>query len=232
MGQEYSGEYYVLLANRDDLALTRDDPKWELTNAYLTSDSFNRPAIGFSLNTVGGGMLGRLTGPNIHKPMAILLDGQVLSAPNLNARITNSGIITGKFSQAEISYLLRTLQAGSSAAELADEPLMTKTTGPQLGQDNLHNGLWAAIWSLIVVGLFVRVYYFFAGLVANFALLANMILILGVMAMFDASFTLPGIAGIVLTIGMAVDANVLIFERIREERERGIDLRHRRAPGL
>ncbi|MFW6059570.1 MAG: protein translocase subunit SecD [Phycisphaeraceae bacterium] len=227
VGQEYGGEYYVLLANTDALALTRDDPDWELTNAYRTTDQLGGSALGFSLNAPGGRMMGQLTGPNQGKPMAILLDNQVISAPNLRSRITDSGQITGGaggFTEQELNYLLRTLQAGSAAAELAEQPSMVKTTGPSLGEDNLRAGMEAAVLSLIVVGLFMLVYYFFAGAVANFALVANMILILGIMAMFQATFTLPGIAGIVLTIGMAVDANVLIFERIREERERNVDL--------
>ena len=123
-----------------------------------------------------------------------------------------------------MQYLLRTLNAGSLQGQLGDEPIYIKKFGPQLGQDNLRHGLEAAIWSLVFVALIIAVYYFFCGLVADAALFANMVIILGVMAMFGATFTLPGIAGIVLTIGMAVDANVLIFERIREELDRKVDV--------
>lgn len=229
IGQRYGDEYYVLLANTEDLQLTRDMPDWELTEAspFFDTQGVGGRAISFRLNPVGGSMMGRLTGPNVGRPMAILLDNQVLSAPTLQSRIADRGQITGGaggFTQQEQNYLVRTLQAGSAAAELAENPSMIQTTSPQLGEDYLRMGMQAAIYALIVVGLFILVYYFFAGMIADFALMANMVLILGVMAMFQATFTLPGIAGLVLTIGMAVDANVLIFERIREERVRGADL--------
>jgi SecD/SecF fusion protein len=227
VGDEYAGTYYVLLGNRRDNAIRQEDGGWALTQVYPTRDEMGFSAIGFALNAVGGQLMSALTASHLQQPMAILLDGRVLSAPNINARIADSGIITGGqggFSQRELQYLLNTMGAGSTQAQLSDAPVSIKTTGPQLGQDNLNRGLRAAVLSLLVVSVFMLVYYLFLGLVADLALLINMIVLLSVMAMLQATFTLPGIAGIVLTIGMAVDANVLIFERIREELERKADV--------
>ncbi len=224
VGAEHGGRYYLLLANTPDRSLTRAEAGWELTQASMGQDGRGRPAANFRLNPVGGQLMGHLTRGHVQEPMAILLDNQVISAPTLQSQITQSGQITGDFSRQELDYLLRTLRAGSTLAELSERPSMIQTTGPQLGQDNLRAGMQAAIISLVVVGLFIISYYFFSGLVANVALFSNMVIILGVMALIDATWTLPGIAGIVLTIGMAVDANVLIFERIREEIERKADL--------
>lgn len=223
VGQPYGDTYYILLANTPDRAMTRDQ-QWELASAGMTSDQQGRPAVAFNLNAAGGNRMAQITGPNVGAPMAILLDNDAISAPTLQSRIAGQGQITGNFSQQEVQYLLRTLNAGSTQAELGDYPISIKTTGPQLGEDNLRAGLQAAVWALVIVAGFMLVYYFFAGLVANFALFANMFIILGVMALIEATWTLPGIAGLVLTIGMAVDANVLIFERIREEMERKVEL--------
>ncbi|MEM6853410.1 MAG: protein translocase subunit SecF, partial [Planctomycetota bacterium] len=138
--------------------------------------------------------------------------------------LTSGGSITGEFSNAEYRYLLNTLDAGSLEGQLSYDPISQKTTGSTIGEDNLRKGLNACIIALIVVGIFMALYYLFSGLVADFALIANMVIILGIMSMIEATFTLPGIAGLVLTIGMAVDANVLIFERIREELKAKADL--------
>ncbi len=223
IGAEYAGNYFVLLGNRKDSSIRREDGNWALTQVYATRDDMNFSAIGFTLNTVGGQLMNALTAANLQKPMAITLDGRVLSAPTIQARISDSGIITGGqggFSQREMQYMLNTLGAGSTQAQLSDAPVSVKTTGPQLGQDNLQRGLKAAIYSVLIVCVFMLVYYLLLGAVADIALFINMVLLLAVMASLQATFTLPGIAGIVLTIGMAVDANVLIFERIREELER------------
>jgi len=220
VGQAHGEGYYILLANTPDRSITRSHEDWKLEKAVSRSDDSGFLAVGFQLNRVGGQLMGDLTGNNLKKPMAIVLDGRVISTPSINSRIQDQGIITGGrggFSQDEQRYLIRTLNAGSLQGRLSEDPIYIKTFGPQLGQDNLRSGLKAAVWALIVVVGFMAVYYLFGGVVAGFALAANMLIILGVMALFDATFTLPGIAGIVLTIGMAVDANVLIFERIREE---------------
>lgn len=228
IGIEYGGKYYLLLANTPGNAITRADPDWELASVSRGADTMGQPALNFTMNTVGAQLMGNITGNNLEKQMAILLDGEVISSPVLRGKISSQGQISGGqggFSQSELSYMLRTLRAGSLEGELGEYPISIKTTGPQLGQDNLSSGLQAAIGALVLVAIFMLLYYFLAGAIADFALVANMVIILGIMAMIQATWTLPGIAGIVLTIGMAVDANVLIFERIREERARNADLR-------
>jgi SecD/SecF fusion protein len=227
IGQRYADKYYILLGNVPSLAMTQDQ-NWGLRSARATMDqNSGQPAVAFSLDSLGAERMSQITGPNVRKQMSILLDGMVISSPVLNEKIAGNGQITGGsggFSQSELSYLLNTLKAGSLEGELSKRPISQKTIGAKFGEDNINSGFEAARDALIIVAIFMLCYYLFAGLVADFALIANMILILGVMAALQATFTLPGIAGIVLTIGMAVDANVLIFERIREEAERGADL--------
>ena len=224
IAEGYNGQVYLLLGNSPETAMTRNQKGWSLSSASRGRGPTGLPDIEFKLNTLGGDLMGAMTAPNRGKPMAILLDNKVLSAPNLQSAIHGSGMITGTFSDKDIDFLVRTLKAGSAEGQLGHDPISITTTGSTLGQDQLRAGLSAAIWSLIIVGGFMAVYYFFAGFVADFALAANMVLILGVMALIHATFTLPGIAGVVLTIGMAVDANVLIYERIREEIGRNADV--------
>jgi len=233
VAHQYGGEYYILLYNTPDMSITEAKDDWELTNASPTQDQNGFAAVAFELNSIGGRYMSDLTqrnGPQDGrpgKPMGIILDGRLISAPTIQATIGSSGIITGGrggFSQQELVYLVQTLNAGSLAARVSQEPVMQITTGPTLGEANRESGKRAAVSALILVAVFMLIYYLFGGLVADFALFANIVIILGTMAMFDATFTLPGIAGIVLTIGMAVDANVLIFERIREEIERKTEI--------
>ena len=224
IGAEYNGEYFVLLSNTPDASLTPAQQDWELSRAFPDRDQSGFPAVSFRLNNVGGSLMGDLTGNHINEPMAICLDGKLISAPRINDRINGSGIITGGsggFSTNELNYLIRTLNAGALQSRVSDSPISIKTVGSSIGHDHLVSGLKASIVSMIVVAAFMIVYYFFGGIITVLALIANMVVILGVMAMIRATFTLPGIAGIILTIGMAVDANVLIFERIREEIEAG-----------
>lgn len=223
VARAYGGDFYVLLANEDGLAMT-GDLDWELTGTTRSSDSLGRPAVGFSLNPAGAELLAELTGPNVGRQMAIVLDGELMSAPELQAQLSTGGIITGSFSQTEFQYLLNTLGAGSLEGQLSYNPISEQTIAATFGEDNVKKGLRACVTALVVVGVFMALYYLFAGLVADFALCANMVIILGIMSMIEATFTLPGVAGLVLTIGMAVDANVLIFERIREERQGKADL--------
>ncbi|MCP3902726.1 MAG: protein translocase subunit SecD [Planctomycetes bacterium] len=214
----YEGEYYLLLYKTQPKSITHDgDQRWSITQAFVGADNLGRPAVNFNLDASGGGLMGRLTAGHINQPMAIVLDGEIYSAPSIRSTITTSGQITGNYSQDEIAYLIRVLAAGSLQARLSADPIAVNTLGPSIGQDNLTRGKQAFIIALIAVAVFMIFYYLFAGVVAVFALVANGVIIFGVMMGIDGTFTLPGLAGIVLTIGMAVDANVLIYERIREE---------------
>lgn len=216
---EFGGEYYLLLYDTPEKKLTheRGMGAWTLTSARSQTDQLGRPAVEFNLDAPGGIKMRKLTGRNLQAPMAIVLDGEVFSAPIIRGPIGKSGEITGSFSKTDIQYLIRVLASGSLDVRLDDEPIAQNILGPAMGRDNLVRGLGAFVLGLILVGAFMIAYYFFAGAVADVALLINAVLIFGIMAMQQAAFTLPGIAGIVLTIGMAVDANVLIYERIREE---------------
>ncbi|MFI4861617.1 MAG: protein translocase subunit SecD [Phycisphaerales bacterium JB063] len=223
VARPYAGRLYVLLHNADGLAMTRAD-EWGVTSVRQDADELGRPSVLFFLDGRGSGYMQRMTGENVGEPMAVLLDNKVLTTPNIRQSLSSTITITGDFSPEEIRYLIQTMQAGALEGQLSEMPVGQKTTGPQLGEDNLKAGIEAALIALIAVGVFMVFYYFFGGVVANFALAVNMVLILGIMAMIQSTFTLPGIAGMVLTIGMAVDANVLIFERIREELKAGANL--------
>ncbi|MEM7576382.1 MAG: protein translocase subunit SecD [Planctomycetota bacterium] len=216
VGDYYNNKFYILLGNTPPLALT-DQQDWELAGATVQPDQQGLPSVGFSMDAQGAALMGRLTENNIDQPMAIVLDGQIMSSPNIRGRISGQGQITGRYSQTEALALVQTLKAGSLGSTLSYDPIAIKTTGPQLGQDNLTAGVTASILSVCIVAAFMIMYYFVPGIIAVIALAGNIAIILGVMSLTSATFTLPGIAGLVLTIGMAVDANVLIFERIREE---------------
>src|SRR4051812_31945138 len=205
-----------------------------LSRTYATSDERLQPAVGFQFNRQGARRFGQLTrehlpeeGDAFKYQLAILLDNLVMSAPSINSEIRDSGIIEGGgqgFKPKEVQHLINILQAGSLPASLNPTPAQEEKVGPTLGEDSIAKG-WQAIWmSMIVVPIFMVIYYRFAGVVAVVALLANMILLIGSMAFMQATFSLPGLAGLALTIGMAVDANVLVFERMREEKERGASL--------
>ena len=231
MTHDYAGEKYVLAWITPDKSLDNREgrARWKLESAGKGVGQFNEAVVTFAFDPQGGEYFGELTGNNIGEPLAIVLDNRVISAPNINSRIGDSGIIEGGqdgFEPKELNYLVTTLAAGSLPAELSEEPIREQTVGPQLGRDNLRRGLIACVFGLVVVAVFLIGYYYLAGVVATTAVMLNMVLILGAMAMLPgATITLPGIAGIVLTIGMAVDANVLIFERLREEQTRGLSLR-------
>jgi SecD/SecF fusion protein len=202
-----------------------------LTRAYQSQDKQGMPAVGFSFNQRGGALFYRLTseyGPmsdGFHSRLAILLDDQIHSAPQVNEPIRDSGIIEGRFTTKEVNELVNVLNAGALEVPLVSEPISELTISPTLGLDVQKKGMTAIVVSAALVFLFMLVYYHFAGLVADLCLTLNLILLFGIMAVIDSAFTLPGLAGIALTIGIAVDSNVLIYERIREERERGSSLR-------
>ena len=176
---------------------------------------FNDPIVEFTFTHDGGQRFGEVTGANVGKGLAIVLDGRVVSAPRIESRITDSGIIRGQFTQQEVEDLSTTLRSGALPAGI--DILEERTVGPSLGQDSIQQGLRAGLVGSALVVLFMLVVYQLAGVNAIFALALNVLLVFGGLAYFGGALTLPGIAGIVLTIGMAVDANVLIFERIREE---------------
>jgi SecD/SecF fusion protein len=157
--------------------------------------------------------------------LGILLDGKLLSAPSIQSQITGRGQITGKFTQEEVDFLVEILRAGKLSTVLQKEPISENTMGAELGQSTINKGKWAIQLSLVCVLAFVWFYYRFAGMVACLALILNLLLVLAFMILIKAAFTLPGLAGLILTVGMSVDANVLIFERIREELGRGARLR-------
>ena len=218
MAAERDGKIYILLYTTPEKSMTHEgDQKWTMQRTFRTVDELGRPAVGFALDPSGGRAMSGLTGPNIQQPMAIVLDGQVYSAPNLNSRIGDRGVISGNFATAEVDYLIRVLAAGALDARLSKEPISTSVLGPTIGADNLDKGLQAVLLAVVVVAILMVCYYFFAGFVAVVALCLNALLVFGIMAMIDGTFTLPGLAGIALTIGMAVDASVLVYERIREE---------------
>ena len=232
--QSYNGTSYALawvdtqhsMVNREGL------PQWRLDEVSRGSQN-GESVVNFKFDPQGSKLFGELTGR--WKPagdrqyqLAIILDNRLISAPNINSQIFGSGIITGGrggFSRAELDYLVNTLSAGSLPAQLSDEPISEITVGPQLGADNLRAGFIACGLGLVVVAIFLISYYYLSGLVAFIAVCINLLLILGCMALLNATFTLPGVAGVVLSVAMAVDANVLIFERLREEQARGLSLR-------
>jgi len=186
-----------------------------LTNATVAFDQNNRPVINFALNAEGAQIFGDFTGKNVGKRMAIVLDGQVYSAPVINERIGGGHVqVSGNYTVNEANDLAIALRSG---ALLAPIYMMEKrSVGPSLGAESIRNSMIALIGGFVLVFVFMVVYYKAAGVIANIALIANLFIILAVMALFGATLTLPGMAGIVLTVGMAVDANVIISERIRE----------------
>lgn len=225
VGEEYGGSYYILAWDVRGMRLTQAEGDWRISNAFQTVDDVGRPAIGFDMDTRGAARLSELTGPNVQRKMAVLLDEEVYTAPTLQSALGSSGRITGDFTPEQINYVIQVLTAGSLSANLSPEPISENTIAASFGADNLRNGRTAGLWALAAVSTFMVFYYFIYGGVAVISLLFNACLILGAMSLARAAFTLPGIAGIILTFGMAVDANVLIYERVREEQRKGLDLR-------
>ena len=206
----------------------------ELVDAQPAFDQNGQPAVNFRFNVSGARKFGDYTLENIGRPFAIVLDDEVISAPVIQSHIPGgSGIITGNFTVEESTNLAVLLRAGALPAELTF--LEERTIGPELGQDSIDAGKMAAIVGAGLVILFMGMTYGLFGWFANLALIINMCLIFGVLSLIGATLTLPGIAGIVLTAGIAVDANVLVFERIREELKtakgpaRAIELGYERA---
>jgi len=187
----------------------------QVVDAKVAFDKSNQPIINFTLNSSGAKIFGDFTAKNIGKRLAVVLDGKVYSAPNIRERIGGgSGQISGGFTMSEAGNVAIALRSGALPAGI--KILEKRSVGPSLGADSIKASLYALASGFILVVLFMLLYYRYAGLIANIALIANLFIILAIMALFGATLTLPGMAGIVLTIGMAVDANVIINERIRE----------------
>ncbi|MCJ7565431.1 MAG: protein translocase subunit SecD, partial [Candidatus Aminicenantes bacterium] len=220
----------------DDMELLKGDPKRRAEGFFLVSkvaaitgndlrmvrrsvDEWNNPAVAFQLKPDGARRFEQVTGENVGKQLAIVLDARIQSAPTINTRISDSGIIQGNFTIEEAEDLVIILKAGALPAGM--KTLENRTIGPSLGADSVRAGLLAGLIAVLAVMIFMIVYYKFSGVNAVVALIFNIIILFGALAYFRATLTLPGIAGIILGIGMAVDANVLVFERIREEHALG-----------
>ena len=175
--------------------------------------------VEFTFKPEGGRRFGELSEANVGEQLAIVLDGRIYSAPVIQTRISMRGQITGRFSSQQAKDLAVILRAGSLPIPVVIEE--ERTVGPALGADSIRSGLRASILGLVAVLLFTIVYYRLSGVYSSIALLANLVMLFGVMSLAGATLTLPGIAGVVLTVGMAIDANVIIFERIREELRQG-----------
>lgn len=216
----------------DDMEVVRGDPKRRAEGYYLVSkvasvtgkdlrlvrrsvDEWNQPAVAFQLKPDGARRFEQVTGENIGKQLAIILDKKVQSAPNINARISDSGIIQGNFTMEAADDLVLILKAGALPAGI--KTLENRTIGPSLGADSIRAGLLAGLIALIAIMAFMIVYYKVSGINAIVVLILNQVILFGSLGYFRATLTLPGIAGVILGIGMAVDCNVLVFERIREE---------------
>lgn len=227
---KHAGHWYVLADDSPGAGLLNprgapDRPQWQLTRAGVSRDERGRRAVHFELDNPGGDLFRKLTGSHINRQLCILLDDVAYSSANIITAIGTSGQITGDFSTDKLNYLVQTMQAGALPARLKDTPISERTIGSSLGQRNLELAFRAGLIGMALVVVTMVGYYRFAGVIASLAMLINVLFTLAAMAMLEARFNLPGIAGVILGIGMAVDSNVLIYERMREERERGSSLR-------
>jgi SecD/SecF fusion protein len=225
-GKKY--EYFILTR--------RSEPNKEVTGQFLTSasrgvDEHSRWAVHFAFDATGAERFYDLTTlnkpdsqGNFHRQLAVILDDQIESAPQVITPIRGNGQITGDFTDKQVDDLVTILRAGALPATLKTQPAAENTIEATLGADTIRDGTWSVLIAFFAVLAFMLIYYRFAGLVACVALLANLLLTVAFMVVVKATFTLPGLAGLVLMLGMAVDANVLIYERLREERERGASL--------
>jgi len=219
-------EYFVLMrmSPEDGITVAGDV---QLTADSSKSDRTQLPAVGFKF-VRGGQQFESLTTRNrlttMHRHMAVIMDSKVVSMPQLNNPLPGGGIIEGNFDQKYVNKMVSILRSGSLSAALKPDPVSESTIGSTLGEQTKSNGLMAIGASFLAVMVFMLFYYRFAGFVACVALFINLLMTVGFMVAMNAAFTLPGLAGIVLMLGMAVDANVLIYERLREEREKGATL--------
>jgi preprotein translocase subunit SecD len=215
---ETPGEPVFYLLHREAVITGRD-----LKNARVGVDENNAPQINFSLNPVGTDRMKRESGRNIGKRLAIVLDANVYSAPVIQSQLAGDNRITGRFTTQEADELSKVLRAGALPATLKYQQELN--VGASLGRDSIRSGVWASSAAMTFIVIFMLVYYRFSGVNAVVALTANLLILLGAMAYTNATLTLPGIAGIILTVGVGVDTNVLVFERIREELRNGKTVR-------
>jgi SecD/SecF fusion protein len=225
------------MSGKTPQALVLTDDGLDVTGEYLRNaspdvDETGRPQVSFTFDSQGAFKFGQLTGSHVPNragqrySLGILLDNRLLSAPTIESKITDRGRISGgSMNQDEVDFVVGILNAGSLPAALNKTPISRAQISPTLGAQTIQNGQWAMGITMALVAIFMTAYYRFAGLVAVFAVAANLLLVLGAMVLIKGAFTMPGLAGLVLTIGMAVDSNVLIYERIREELQRGSALR-------
>jgi SecD/SecF fusion protein len=200
-----------------------------ITRAGIGRDTFNKPEILFVFDSDGALAFERVTTENVGRFLAIILDGELYSAPRIKGPIAGgSGSITGDFTEDEARNLASVLE---NPLEAPVHVISETKVDPSLGKDTIRSGIWASLYGTLAVAIFMAAFYLVGGLIANFALMLNIIITLGVLCAFKGTLTLPGIAGALLSIGMAVDANVLIFERIREELAKGKSLRGALAAG-
>ena len=195
----------------------------DLRNARPAMGQMNQPLVEFSFTPDGGRAFGELTGANVGSGLAIVLDGRIVEAPVIKQRISDQGVIEGRFSQRQVEDLSTVLRSGALPASITY--LEERTVGPSLGRDSINDGLYAGLLGTALVVLTMLLVYNLSGVNAIAALILNVLLLFGAMGIAHSTLTLPGIAGIILTIGMAVDANVLVFERIREELRAGRTVR-------
>lgn len=229
---QFGSKFYVLCSNKAGETMLRSHNKpWKLTGSRPSTDNMGRRAIAFSFDPIAANLFYDLTRNNRGRPLAILLDGLVLSAPNIEEAISSSGIIRGDFTDTQVKDMVNKLNAGSFPARLSDMPISEKTIGATIGADNRDRSILAGVIGLSCTAAFMIFYYQLGGIIAVIALTLNFLFILATMAMSRSTFTLSGIAGLLLTVGMSVDANVLIFERVREEQERGSTVRMAIANG-
>lgn len=231
----------------EDMEILRGDPKRteggyylvsrvavvtgnDLRNARRSVDEWNNPAVAFSLKPDGGKRFYKITSENIGKPLSVVLDGKIQVVATIQDRISDSGIIHGRYTIEEAEDIALVLRAGALPASI--KYLEERTIGPSLGADSIRQGFTAMIIALILILTFMVFYYRLSGFNAIAALILNILILMGALSYFKATLTLPGIAGIILTIGMAVDANVLVFERIREELAAGKNILSSIAAGF
>ncbi|HVR69295.1 MAG TPA: protein translocase subunit SecD [Vicinamibacteria bacterium] len=213
-----AGQPTFYLVRREAMVTGRD-----LKTARVGVDENNQPQVNFSLNAQGAERFKRETGRNIGKKLAVILDGTVDQAATIQSQIGAEGRITGRFTTQEADERAKVLRAGALPATL--RYLQELTVGPSLGRDSIRSGVMAAAAAMAFIAVFMLFYYRLAGVNAVVALAANLLILLGAMAYSGATLTLPGIAGIILTVGVGVDTNVLVFERIREELRNGKTVR-------